>query len=107
MNENFIKKVYIDIDDTICTSKEKGKYNWSKHQRMSELIIENGLKWTPVFAFNRCGRNVGDDVDIFLPKWIWTKYSSDPNFLKFKSEQGNYSNEFGNIEKSQKNQNGI
>ena len=44
-------------------------------------------------SFHKCGGNVGDDVTIPLPSWLWTHFSLPEQDLKYRSEQGNYSSD--------------
>ncbi len=80
--------------------KVEGKYNWEYYDKLFTIIRRAGLKWDANLSFHRCGGNVGDgDAYIPLPEWIWTKHIGKPgvtdvNSLKFKSEQGFYSDEF-------------
>ena len=77
------------------------QFDWSYYDKMFSVIRKNNLKIVPIFSFHQCGGNVGDDCNIPLPSWLWTKYLGESyngtrinkTDLKFKSEQGNYSNE--------------
>lgn len=78
---------------------EKGKFDFSYPQQLAEHITKAGLKWNPILSLHQCGGNVGDTVNIALPKWIWGELASklpsgDPEALKFKSEQGHTSPEY-------------
>lgn len=81
---------------------EKGKFDWSHYDRVSEEIAQAGLKWVPILSFHQCGGNVGDNVNVPLPKWIWKDLATrlpgnDPDVAKFKSEQGHTSPEYVSI----------
>ena len=84
---------------TTPSGKKIWTYDWSDYETLFALIVEAGLKPAPMLSFHRCGGNVGDDITILLPEGIWTKHIGEPgvtdeNSLKFKSEQGNFSDEF-------------
>lgn len=67
-------------------------YDW-----LVDTIIECGLKVVPILSFHQCGGNVGDDVFVPVPKWIWDKLAlllGDANYAKFVSEQGNACDEY-------------
>lgn len=76
-------------------------FNWSYYDKLFSTIKSHGLKIVPVLSFHQCGGNVGDDCNIPLPSWLWTKYvgrtfngiTIDGLDLKYKSEQGNFSKE--------------
>ena len=71
--------------------KEDGKFDWSHYQKLSDIIISNGLQWVPILSFHQCGGNVGDNCNIPIPSWLWNKYSHLD--IAYKSEQGNTSRE--------------
>lgn len=60
--------------------------------RLAQTIKDAGMKWIPILSFHQCGGNVGDSCNIPLPSWVWSGGTADER--KFKSEQGNYSNEY-------------
>jgi beta-amylase len=78
--------------------KNKQDFNWQYYDKVSDHIIKAGLKWVPILSFHQCGGNVGDNVNISLPEWVWKEIADkaklDPEALKFKSEQGHTSKEF-------------
>jgi beta-amylase len=78
--------------------KNKQDFNWQYYDKVSDHIIKAGLKWVPILSFHQCGGNVGDNVNISLPEWVWKEIASkanlDPEALKFKSEEGHTSKEF-------------
>jgi beta-amylase len=78
---------------------EKGKFDFSYADRLSDHIIKAGLRWNPILSFHECGGNVGDTVNIPLPSWIWADLASklpggNADAVKYKSEQGNTSKEY-------------
>lgn len=81
---------------------EAGAIDWSKpgaayYDWLVDTIIECGLKVVPILSFHQCGGNVGDDVYVPIPKWVWEKLGrvlGDANIAKFKSEQGNLCEEY-------------
>ncbi len=77
---------------------EKGKFDFSYFDKLSDHIIKAGLRWNPILSFHECGGNVGDTVNVPLPSWIWADLASKlpggtPDSVKYKSEQGNTSKE--------------
>jgi beta-amylase len=78
---------------------KQGQFQWNYYDKLSSKIIGAGLKWVPIESFHEAGGNVGDTVNIPVPFWVWNKISSQipgssPDVGKFKSEQGNVSNEY-------------
>ncbi len=79
--------------------KQAGKYDWNYYDKLSNAIIEAGLKWIPIISLHRCGGNVGDDVTVDVPAHIWPKLAGkltdgQVHDVQYVSEQGNASNEF-------------
>jgi beta-amylase len=77
----------------------KGKFDWSYYDKMSDHISKAGLKWVPILSFHQCGGNVGDNVSVPLPSWLWADVAAKipgatPESVKYKSEQGNTSTEY-------------
>lgn len=77
----------------------EGCYDWSYYDRVSDAIIEAGLLWVPIISLHRCGGNVGDDVTVNLPKYVWPKLvgkltNGKVEDVQYVSEQGNASDEF-------------
>ena len=77
------------------------RFNWSYFDKIFSKIKAHDLKIVPILSFHQCGGNVGDECNIPLPPWLWTKYVGQ-NFkgmtvndtdLQYKSEQGNFSKE--------------
>lgn len=77
----------------------KGKFDWTYYEKISEHITKAGLKWVPILSFHQCGGNVGDNVSVPLPNWVWGELgaktpSGSAESLKYKSEQGHSSTEY-------------
>ena len=78
---------------------QDGVFSWSYYDRVAACIFNAGLKWVPILSFHKCGGNIGDDVDVPLPNWLWNKLAKrsrtrDVRSLQFVSEQGNASPEY-------------
>lgn len=77
---------------------EEGKFDWSYYDQLAKYITDAGLKWIPILSFHQCGGNVGDNVFVEIPKWVFPKIaakaSGNARDVKFVSEQGNESNEY-------------
>ncbi|MFN8554030.1 MAG: family 14 glycosylhydrolase [Candidatus Obscuribacterales bacterium] len=78
---------------------EKGKFDFTYADKLSDHIIKAGLRWNPILSFHECGGNVGDTVNVPLPSWIWGDLAAklpggSAESVKYKSEQGNTSKEY-------------
>ncbi|WP_407074320.1 family 14 glycosylhydrolase [Paenibacillus lacisoli] len=62
------------------------QFDWSYYKTYANAVSESGLKWVPILSTHACGGNPGDDCNIPLPSWLWSKGSADE--MKFKSETG-------------------
>ncbi|WXR62478.1 family 14 glycosylhydrolase [Peptostreptococcaceae bacterium AGR-M142] len=82
--------------------QEDNNFDWSYYDEVFELIKNNNLKILPIMSFHQCGGNVGDDVNIYIPKFLFSKYTNTKykniilkdTDLKYVSELGNVSNEY-------------
>ena len=66
--------------------------NWKYYDRIFELIKNNDLEIIPILSFHKCGGNVGDSVDIDIPKKAWIhlaeRLGKNVDDVKSKNEQG-------------------
>ena len=76
--------------------KEDNKFSWDYYDRLAKAVTDAGLKWIPILSTHQCGGNVGDECDIPIPEWLWSKYSNSQTAvrdLQYVSEQGKASKE--------------
>ncbi|AFC28674.1 Thermophilic beta-amylase [Paenibacillus mucilaginosus 3016] len=66
-------------------------FDWSYYKTYADTVRAAGLKWVPILSTHQCGGNVGDDCDIKLPNWLWSKGAQDQ--LTIRSETGFYNKE--------------
>ncbi len=90
-----VNGISTDIWWGLVEAKGPGIYDWEVYRRMALAIRSAGLRWIPVLSLHRLGGNVGDPMDrtVRLPPWIWSR-SQRSSDLKFRSEQGNESDEY-------------
>lgn len=62
------------------------QFDWSYYKTYANVVNESGLKWVPILSTHTCGGNPGDDCNIPIPSWLWSKGSADE--MKYKSETG-------------------
>lgn len=104
---NAVKKYGVDaVSVDVWWGEVEGaadnQFNWNYYDTIFAKIKAHGLKIVPILSFHQCGGNVGDDCDIPLPSWLWSKYAGrtlnglqlSADDLKYKSEQGHVSPEF-------------
>lgn len=77
---------------------KKGVFDMEYYDRLVSRIDANKLKMAAIMSMHQAGGNVGDNVNVPLPKWVWEHVASQgkfgPDAGKFKSEQGNLSPEY-------------
>ncbi len=47
------------------------QFVWDDFKSIFQDIVDAGLQIMPIMSFHQCGGNVGDDVNVNLPSWIW------------------------------------
>lgn len=77
---------------------EDNKFDWSYYNKLSQIIIDKGLKWSPIISFHSC-QKISENCNIKVPSWIWSKYKDsdqieDPRDLKFVSFDGSINEEY-------------
>ncbi len=75
----------------------EGHFDWTYYDWIVNAIIEKGLKFIPILSFHQCGGNVGDDVYVPIPAWVWVKLEKllgNIRDARFVSEQGNECKEY-------------
>ncbi|PTY04910.1 hypothetical protein DB347_19655 [Opitutaceae bacterium EW11] len=96
-----VTAVSVDVWMGEVEASGDNQFNWSYYDTIFSKIRQHHLKIVPILSFHQCGGNVGDQCDVPLPAWLWTKYvgrsyrglTLDDKDLQFKSEQGNYCKE--------------
>ena len=91
-----VKKIGVDAVSTdvwwgLAEKTGDQRFDWTYYDRLSDAIIEAGLQWVPILSFHGCGGNVGDDVNIPIPAWLWARFPLGEDDLRYRSEQGNFS----------------
>lgn len=76
-----------------------GQYNFRYYDKVFDRIRDHGMKAVPILSLHQCGGNIGDNVYVPIPFWVWNHVaqkagSTNPDFAKYKSEQGNKSPEY-------------
>ncbi|KAF6172744.1 hypothetical protein GIB67_000802 [Kingdonia uniflora] len=73
--------VMVDVWWGIMESKGPKQYDWSGYKSLFQFVQDSGLKLQTIMSFHQCGGNVGDIVNIPLPKWVLDIGDSDPDIF--------------------------
>jgi hypothetical protein len=96
LKNNGIAAVTTDVWWGKFESSANNAFVWNSasadYLKLAQTVKDAGMKWIPILSFHQCGGNVGDTCNIPIPSWVWAGGTADDR--KFKSEQGNYSNEY-------------
>ncbi|MDZ4838145.1 MAG: family 14 glycosylhydrolase [Candidatus Melainabacteria bacterium] len=76
-----------------------GKFVFPYYEHAFDRIRDHGLKTIPILSLHQCGGNIGDNVFVPIPFWVWNDVaaragSKNPDYAKYVSEQGNKSPEY-------------
>ncbi|GKV21336.1 hypothetical protein SLEP1_g31323 [Rubroshorea leprosula] len=85
--------VMTDVWWGIVEGKGPMQYDWSGYRSLFQLIQECGLTLQAIMSFHQCGGNVGDVVNIPLPKWVLEIGESDPDIF-YTNRSGNRNREY-------------
>lgn len=91
LKQSQVDGVMVDVWWGIVESKGPKQYQWSAYINLFEIIQSVGLKLQAIMSFHRCGGNIGDDVNIPIPKWVLEIGDSNPDIF--------YTNKSGNRNK--------
>uniref|UniRef100_A0ACD5WIV9 Uncharacterized protein n=1 Tax=Avena sativa TaxID=4498 RepID=A0ACD5WIV9_AVESA len=69
--------IMVDVWWGIAESEGPGQYNFAGYIELMEMAKKAGLKVQAVMSFHQCGGNVGDSVNIPLPKWALEEMEKD------------------------------
>jgi len=76
-----IDGVMVDVWWGIIEQKGPKQYDWRAYRILFQLVQECGLKLQAIMSFHQCGGNVGDVVNIPIPKWVLDIGESDPDIF--------------------------
>lgn len=91
LKQSQVDGVMVDVWWGIVESKGPKEYQWSAYRNLFEIVQSCGLKLQAIMSFHRCGGNIGDDVNIPLPKWVLEIGETNPDIF--------YTNKSGNRNK--------
>ncbi|KAL5976079.1 Beta-amylase [Asimina triloba] len=80
--------VMLDIWWGIIENEGPKRYDWRAYRSLFELVQECGLKLQAIMSCHRCGGNVGDIVNIPIPKWVRAVGDSNPD-IYYTNRKGN------------------
>ncbi|OXM84436.1 family 14 glycosylhydrolase [Paenibacillus rigui] len=91
LKSNGVYAITTDVWWGLVESAGDNQFDWTYYKNYGNAVREAGLKWVPILSTHKCGGNVGDDCNIPLPSWLWSKGTADE--MQFKSETGYVNNE--------------
>eukprot|EP01018_Ginkgo_biloba_P011249 Gb_32660 [translate_table: standard] len=71
----------VDIWWGIVEAGGPKQYDWSAYRALFKVIQEHGFKLQAIMSFHQCGGNIGDNINIPLPKWVLRTGESNPNIF--------------------------
>jgi hypothetical protein len=67
------------------------QFDWTYYDQVFDKIRQAGLKIVPILSFHQCGGGPGDDCNIPLSNWLWSRFTAEgltDSDLKYESETG-------------------
>ncbi|GAQ79925.1 beta-amylase [Klebsormidium nitens] len=84
--------VMIDVWWGIAERNGPGQYDFGAYKHLLNMCKEAGLKMQAVMSFHACGGNVGDNVNISLPRWVLEAGQANPEIF-YTDRQGHRNQE--------------
>ncbi|KAG8091865.1 hypothetical protein GUJ93_ZPchr0012g20221 [Zizania palustris] len=72
-----VEGIMVDVWWGIVESEGPGRYNFDGYMELMEMARKTGIKVQAVMSFHQCGGNVGDSVNIPLPRWVVEEMEKD------------------------------
>uniref|UniRef100_A0A3B5XXR1 Beta-amylase n=1 Tax=Triticum aestivum TaxID=4565 RepID=A0A3B5XXR1_WHEAT len=69
--------IMVDVWWGTVESEDPDKYNFAGVHGVMQMARKTGLKVQAVMSFHQCGGNVGDSVNIPLPRWVTKEMDKD------------------------------
>ncbi len=66
-----VDAISMDIWWGLVEKEGDQKFDWSPYKEIFSMIKGQKLKIQAIMSFHQCGGNVGDNVNIPIPSWIW------------------------------------
>ncbi|KAF9588309.1 hypothetical protein IFM89_008726 [Coptis chinensis] len=73
--------VMLDVWWGIIESNGPKQYDWSAYRSLFQIVQKCGLKLQAIMSFHQCGGNVGDIVNIPIPKWVLDVGETNPDIF--------------------------
>lgn len=73
--------VMVDVWWGIVESTGPREYDWSAYRSLFQLLQKYRLRVQAIMSFHQCGGNIGDAVNISLPRWILEIGEDDPDIF--------------------------
>ncbi len=57
------------------------QFVWDDYKNIFQDIANAGLQIQAIMSFHQCGGNIGDDVNVPLPSWIWSVAGNGAKYI--------------------------
>ena len=79
LREAGVDGVMVDVWWGIVEGAGPGLYEWRAYRELFRIVQAQGLKLQAIMSFHACGGNVGDAVNIPIPRWVREVGEADPD----------------------------
>jgi beta-amylase len=94
-----VNGVSVDVWWGKVEGEADNSFDWTYYDKIFDLITDAGLKVIPIMSFHQCGGNVGDNVTIPIPSWVWTSIEGKTfKGIEMTKEDAMYISEKGNAD---------
>lgn len=88
-----VQAINVDVWWGLVQKDSPQSFDWSYYHRLFSTIRKEGLQIAPKLSIHACGGNVGDNVNIPVPEWIWQRRKHGQQ-IHFVSESGALNRDF-------------
>ncbi|XP_066394954.1 beta-amylase-like [Miscanthus floridulus] len=79
LREAGVDGVMVDVWWGIVEGAGPALYEWRAYRELFRIVQAQGLKLQAIMSFHACGGNVGDAVNIPIPRWVREVGEGDPD----------------------------
>lgn len=88
-----VQAISVDVWWGLVQKDSPRQFDWSYYRRVFNVIRNAGLRISPIMSTHACGGNVGDNVNIPIPEWVWQKRKNGQK-IHFVSESGGLNRDY-------------
>ncbi|KAL3509637.1 hypothetical protein ACH5RR_029038 [Cinchona calisaya] len=93
LKEIGVDGIMVDVWWGLIEGEGPKQYEWAAYRSLFELVVKIGLKIQAIMSFHECGGNVGDTVNIPIPKWVLEIGQTNPDIF-YTNRSGNRDQEY-------------